>query len=158
MRFSTLLLLCLQVFDTVAKKSKTCRKDDCYNAVAVQGRHNPAKAVRVADCSSVLSTLIDDTTITRTLYITSSTRLMTATHTFIEKTVTATVSGTTPTIVKRELSQLTQLLSLETGVSSPEPTEFHQVGPRDRVSWLAPLDTPLFVHFIIDLLFSRSLF
>lgn len=92
---STLLSLC-----GISSGANSCKKDACYNNVAVKANDSPNLARRKADCSSILQSVVVDatTTVIRlftapssvivTVSVTDSTEIQTTTQTQVVTTTT----------------------------------------------------------------------
>lgn len=97
MRCRVTLCTALALLADFSYAANACKKDACYNAIAVQGRSNPNLARRKADCSSILRTVVNtDITKTVTAYSTAPTVTTTTTvRTTVEVTSTTTTTTST---------------------------------------------------------------
>lgn len=86
--YAALGLIC-----TSSHAANTCKKDACYNAVAVQNANSPNLASRKSACSSILKTVVDsDVTATSVVFSTAPpvTSTITLTSTSIKVVTTRT--------------------------------------------------------------------
>lgn len=87
----------------VVVAATTCKKDACYNIVALNQAGNPNLAQRKADCSSIFQPVKNDNKAasTRTVYSAGST--ITTTQTILDFTATTSVTATSLVNGKRSL-------------------------------------------------------
>lgn len=95
-----------------------CKKDACYNDVAVARAGSPHLARRLADCSSILRTVVeDDLTRTTTSYTTA----------FTATTLDSTVTTETTT------SKIDYFSAANRRRQSPELSELSPLEARDKI-------------------------
>lgn len=82
----------LALLQVLALAEAACQKDACYNHVVSQSARGPNQSRRLADCRSILKTVVDDATTTVLSYTTGPvvTSLTTSTSTFALSTTTTT--------------------------------------------------------------------
>lgn len=111
MFISWAIVLVLQAANLAFAASTPCKRDACYNGVALDGPQSPKMASRKAGCRMVLKTAVDDD-VTITIVRTATVISATVTDTVVDATFTVTTGGprtvlTTAAKKKRRLARVT---------------------------------------------------